>query len=147
MTTTSVTIMVFFLSTILELLDHSYVESSFATISRLFNNGIWNDTFQFKILQTWISIGTNYFLSKFLETTIGKSAWKIVYTIIRPCSSKNIALIIARFFFSQIERVFKFNMVLFHGVIILNSMVVPIIFPTIYLPFFTFDILFTSELI
>ena len=35
------------------------------------------------ILRTWINIGTNYFLSKFLGTTIDESAWKIIYTLIR----------------------------------------------------------------
>ena len=39
-----------------------------------------------------ITIWTNFFLSKYLSTKIGKSAWKIIiYTIIRACSSKNIA--------------------------------------------------------
>ena len=35
---------IFFESTILKLLDHSYVQSPFATITRYFDNGIWNDT-------------------------------------------------------------------------------------------------------
>ena len=33
----------FFERTILKLLDHSYVQSSFATITRHFDNGIWNE--------------------------------------------------------------------------------------------------------
>ena len=45
---------------------------------------------QLKILQTWIDIGTNHFLSKFLETKIDESVWKIIYIITRTCSSKNI---------------------------------------------------------
>ena len=83
---------IFFKVTILKLLDHSYVQRSFATIRRYFDNGIWNYVLQFKILQTWISIGTNFFLSKFLETKINESAWKIIYIINQACSSKNIAL-------------------------------------------------------
>ena len=43
-------------STILELLDHSYVQSLFAIITRHFDNGISNDTLQLKILRTWITI-------------------------------------------------------------------------------------------
>ena len=71
--------------------DHSYVRSSFATIRRHSDNEFRNDALQLKILGTWVRIGTNYFLSKFLETKIDESAWKILYTIIRACSSKNIA--------------------------------------------------------
>ena len=49
-----------------KLLDHSYVQSSFATITRHFDNGMWNDTLQLKILRTWITIWANFFLSKYL---------------------------------------------------------------------------------
>ena len=45
---------IFFESTILELLDHSYSQSSFATITRHFCNGIRKDTLKLKILWTWI---------------------------------------------------------------------------------------------
>ena len=48
-------------SAILKLLDHSYVQSYFATVRRLFCNRIWNNSLQLKILRTWISIGTTYF--------------------------------------------------------------------------------------
>ena len=78
-------------STVLKLLDHSYVQSSFATIRRHLGNGIWTETLQLKILRTWISIGTNYFLDKLFETKIDESTSKIIYIIIRACSSKNIA--------------------------------------------------------
>ena len=37
---------IFFESSILKLLDHSYVQSPFATIRRYFDNGISNDTLQ-----------------------------------------------------------------------------------------------------
>ena len=37
-----------------------------------------------------ISIGTNYFLSKFLETNINRIVWKITYIITQVCPSKNI---------------------------------------------------------
>ena len=53
---------IFFESTIPKLLDHSYVQGSFAT--RHFDNGIWNDTLQLKILRTWITTWANFFLSK-----------------------------------------------------------------------------------
>ena len=82
---------IFFERTILKLLDHSYIQRTFATIRRHFGNGIWRDALQSKILRTWMSIGTNYFLNKFLETKIDKRARKINYIIIRACSSKNIA--------------------------------------------------------
>ena len=81
---------IFFESTILKVLDHSYVQSSLARIRRHFDNGIWNDTLQLKIFRTWISVWTNYFLSKFPKTKIDESAWKIILMIIRACSSKNI---------------------------------------------------------
>ena len=81
----------FFRKNILKLLDHSYIQRTFATIRRHFGNGIWRDALQSKILRTWMSIGTNYFLNKFLETKIDKRARKINYIIIRACSSKNIA--------------------------------------------------------
>ena len=54
---------IFFGSTILKLLDHSYVQSSFAAITRHLDNGIWSDVLQLKILRTWI---TNFFLSKYI---------------------------------------------------------------------------------
>ena len=81
---------IFFESTILNLLDHisEFIRNNYKTL--------WQrhlkDTSQLKILRTGINIGTNYFLSKFLETKINESAWKIIYTIIRACYSKNIAL-------------------------------------------------------
>ena len=83
---------IFFDSTILKLLDHSYVQSSFATITKYFDNSIWNNALQLKILWTWITIWTNFFLGKYLSTKIYIAAWKIIiYTIILGCSSKNIA--------------------------------------------------------
>ena len=57
---------IFFESTILKLLDHSYVQSSFAAITSHFGNGIWNDTLHLKILRTWMTIWTNFFFSKYL---------------------------------------------------------------------------------
>ena len=106
----------FFESTIRKLPDHSYVRSSFATIRRNSDNGFRNGALQLKILRTWVRIGTNYFLSKFLETKIDESAWKIIYTIIRACNSKNIAprhFTYLCFLFSQINLVFQSNIVLF----------------------------------
>ena len=52
---------IFFESTILKLLDHSYFQSSFATITRHFDKGIWNDMLRLKILRK-----LNFFLSKYL---------------------------------------------------------------------------------
>ena len=64
---------------------------NFATITRHFDNGIWNDTLQLKILQTSINIRTNSFFSKYISTKIDESAWKIIiYTTIWACYSKNI---------------------------------------------------------
>ena len=80
---------IFFESTILNLLDHisKFIHKNYETL--------WQrhlkDTLQLKILRTWINIGTNYFLTKFLETKIDESVWKIIYTIIWACSLKNIA--------------------------------------------------------
>ena len=100
---------IFFESTILKLLDHSYVQSSFAKSRRHFGNEIWNIVLRLKILRTWISIGTHYFLSKFLETKIDESAWKIIYIIIWACFSNNIAprhfTYYGMLFFSQIKKI------------------------------------------
>ena len=63
---------IFLESTILKLLDHSYVQNSFATIRRHLSNGIWTETLQLKILRTRISIGTNYFLKNFLKRKSAK---------------------------------------------------------------------------
>ena len=80
-----------FQSTIRKLLDDSYVQSSFPTIRTYFDNRIWNDAIQLNILRTWISIGTNYFLSKVLKMKIDKIARKIMYILTRACSMENIA--------------------------------------------------------
>ena len=79
----------------------SHVQSSFATITRHFDNDIWNNTLQLKILLTWITIWTNWvnifskylsFLGKYLETIIDDGAWTYtIYTIIPAYSLKNIA--------------------------------------------------------
>ena len=94
----------------------SYVHSSSATIARHFENGIWNDTLQLKILRTWITIWTNFF--SWVNILKRKSAKIIIYTIIRACSSKNIAprhftYYCMLFFLSQIDLVYKFHIVLF----------------------------------
>ena len=81
---------IFFKSTILNLLDHmsEFIRNNFETLWQRY----LEDTLQLKILRTWINVGTNYSLSKFLETKIDESAWKIIYRIFRACSSKNISL-------------------------------------------------------
>ena len=43
---------IFLESNILKLLDHSYVQGPFATITKHFDSGIWNDALQLKILRT-----------------------------------------------------------------------------------------------
>ena len=43
---------IFFRSTLLKLPDHSYAQSSFAAITRHFDNGIWKTPYSF--LRTWI---------------------------------------------------------------------------------------------
>ena len=69
-----------------------YVQSFFATSSRHFDNDIWNDTLQLKTLWTRITIWTNFFLEKISLKENCEGAWKIIiHTIIRACSSKNIA--------------------------------------------------------
>ena len=45
-----------FESVIPQVLDHSYVQSFFSTITRHFDNGIWK-TLHLKILPTWINVG------------------------------------------------------------------------------------------
>ena len=122
---------VFFESTFLKLLDHSYVQNSFATIKRHFDKGIWNDALQLKILRTWISIWTNCFLSIFLETKINESTWKIMYIIICACSSKNIA---PRHFIYYCMLLLLSNKPSFW----IWHCVAPIIFATTYLSFFYF---------
>ena len=86
-----------------------YVTSSFTIITKHFDNGNWNDTLQLKILQTWFTIWTNFFLGKYTYTKIDKGAWKIIiYKVIRACSSNNIAprnFTYLCFFFSQINLV------------------------------------------
>ena len=130
----------FFESTILKLLEHSYVQSSFATTRMHFDNGIWNAALKLKILRTWISIGTNYFLRKFLETKIDESAWKIINTIIRACSSKNIA---PSYFTYHCMLLFLSNKPDFS----IQHCVVPAISATIHLSFLTFDVLCILKLI
>ena len=56
---------IFFESTILKLLD----QAMFKVLSQQLQDtdyGIWNDTLQLKILRAWITIWTNFFLSKYL---------------------------------------------------------------------------------
>ena len=108
----------------------SHVQSSFATITRHFDNGIWNDTLQLKILRTWITIWTDFSLSKYLQTKIGEDAWThIIYTIIRACSSKNIA---PRHFTYYCMLLFLSN----KPSLKISLFVLPIIFSTVYLPFY-----------
>ena len=105
---------IFIDNNILKLLWSNHVQSSFATITRHFDNAIWNDTLQLKILQTCISIWSNFFLSKNLQTKIGEGVWKIIiYAIIQACSSKNIAPInfahYCMLFFSRINYIALFR--------------------------------------
>ena len=47
----------YFESIIPQVLDHSYVKSSFSTITRYLDKWHMKDTFQLKILPTWINVG------------------------------------------------------------------------------------------
>ena len=89
------------------------------------------DTMQFKILQTWINIGDNPLLSKYLKTKIDKRAWEIISCsksepTLRRTLRRDIWLIIVHFSFSHTSLVFEFNIVF----------VDRIIFATIYFPFY-----------
>ena len=71
-------------------------------------------TLLLKILRTWINIHANFFLGKYHEMKMGEGAlgiisfkpalWRILH--------QDISLIIVLFFSSQINPVFKFNLVL-----------------------------------
>ena len=98
---------------------HSSLHYLIEPCSKFFCKTLWQRYITVdEILRTWIIMWSNFFLSKYLSTKIGESAWKIIiYTIIRVCSSKNIAqdisLIIVCFFFSQINLVYEFYIALF----------------------------------
>ena len=71
---TSVTVMITFSKvTIWELLDHSYVQSSFSTSTRYINNSILKETLRFKILQTLINIHANSFIKTWVNIMKCKS--------------------------------------------------------------------------
>ena len=75
-----------------KLLGFSYVQSSFSTITRHIENGIWKILYSLrsKILQTWINIPTNYFI-KYHEIKIGEDTLGIIScTKIQACSLMNI---------------------------------------------------------
>ena len=76
----------------------SYVQSSFAAITGHFENAIWNDTLPSKMLWTWITIWTNFFLSKYLSRKIDEGAWKIIiYRIAENCTKTFHLLLYASF--------------------------------------------------
>ena len=107
----------FFEITILKLPDHSYVQSSFATITRHIDNGIWKDTLQLKILRTWIIIGSILSWLTIFKRKSTKVPGKLSFTQeSEPASQRtllqSISLIIVCFFFAGINLVFKFNLAL-----------------------------------
>ena len=57
---------IFFESTILKLLDQATFKVLSQQLQDTLTTAIWSDTLQLKILQTWITIWTNFFLSKYL---------------------------------------------------------------------------------
>ena len=63
-----------------KLLDHSYVQSAFSTITRHTDNCILKDTLQFYILRTWINMRAKSFVKTSVnvtETKIDKVPGKI----------------------------------------------------------------------
>ena len=66
--TTSVTVVVIFLKvSFRKLLHHSYVSSSFSTITRHSHNSILKDTLKMKILLAWINIRANSFIITYVD--------------------------------------------------------------------------------
>ena len=66
--TTSVTVVVIFLKvSFRKLLHHSYVSSSFSTITRHSHNSILKDTLKMKILLEWINIRANSFIITYVD--------------------------------------------------------------------------------
>ena len=67
-----------------KLLDHSYVQSSFSTITWYIDNNILEDTLHTKVSRTWLK------MSK-IDAKIDDGACKIIDgTKIQACTSKNI---------------------------------------------------------
>ena len=64
-----------------KLLDHSYVQSSFSTNTRHFDNSILKDTLQLFILRTWNNMRAKSFIKTLVsvtETRIDEGAWKMI---------------------------------------------------------------------
>ena len=81
----------FFKRAILKVLDHRHVQSFFSKFTRHCQRHL-RDTLQLKVLRTWINIDGNSFSSKYFETKVDESVWKIISRKkIRAYSSKNIA--------------------------------------------------------
>ena len=75
------------------------------------------DILLLKILRTWINIRTNSLLDKCDETKMGEMYWKLLAAqksepVIWRILHQDISFIIALFFFSETNLVFKFNLVL-----------------------------------
>ena len=88
MRTTSVTVMVIFSKApFWKLLDHSYAQTSFSTITRHIDNGTWRTSYNWRLWQHY-QIRANSFLSKYHETKITKVPGKFPKT--EPVSQKNI---------------------------------------------------------
>ena len=105
----------FFESTNLNLLDH--ISKFFRTNYEILWQRHLKDTLQLKILQTWINIGTSYFLSKLLKMKFDESARENylhnnLSLLFEEHTTKTFHLLLYAFF-SQINIVFKFNIVLF----------------------------------
>ena len=78
----------FFESSILKVLDHSYVQSSFSRIKWHIENSIVKDTLQLNDLRTWINIRAKSFIKT--SVNIDESAWKnISCTKIQACTLKD----------------------------------------------------------
>ena len=94
MKATSVTFMTIFSEvSFWKLLDHSYVPSSFSTISINIENGNWKTPYSWKSFRILINTRANSFLGKHHETKIDEETWKIISsTNIGACTSKSIVL-------------------------------------------------------
>ena len=107
----------FFKSTILKLLDHSYVQSSFRTNRRHFDNGIWKTPYSWRFYghgssQILILFWVNIFKRKSTKVPGKLSFSQTSEPALQRTLHQDISLIIVWFFFSQKSLVFKFNLVL-----------------------------------
>ena len=116
MRTTSVTVMVVFSKVPLffQLLDYSYVQSSFSVIKRHVDCNVLKSILQLNILRTWINIRANSFSRKSTKVPRKLSvAQKSEPALCTYCTKiDDNSLIFLRFFFSQTNLILKLNLAL-----------------------------------